>query len=123
MEAEHPTCTQLLVSWLCILLGIALMASYGNGGWLASLLPMFVAMRIRHEHDQELFDRLRASGAWQRILLAYYGPLFIVVLLAVLQGKRVDQLPVFIQMLILLFPALACTAWNDVSASKTRKTD
>ena len=118
MEAERPTCFELLISWLCIVVALALMALYGNGGWLASLLPVFVAMRMRRDHDRELFDRLRASGAWQRILLAYYGPLSIVVLIAVLRGKRVDQFPVFVQMMILLFPGFACMAWNDLAAPR-----
>lgn len=113
MEAESPTRFQLFLSWLCIFLALALMGAYGNAGWVAALLPMLIAIRIRRARDEALFDRMRASGAWQRIALTYYGALLIFVLLAVWQGRRVDRFPFVVQAMVLLFPGFACMAWND----------
>ncbi|HEU4653400.1 MAG TPA: hypothetical protein VFS47_05405 [Steroidobacteraceae bacterium] len=120
MEAERPTSLHLLLSWVCVIGAIALIGAYGNTGWLAALLPMGIAMRIRQAHDKELFDRLRESGLWQRIAIVYYGALLIVVLVALSQGTRVDQYPFFVEAIVLLFPGFVCMAWNDLSAFKVR---
>lgn len=123
MAAESPTCSRLFVSWLCVMVAIALMGRYGNVGWLGALLPMGIAMKIRAAHDKALFDRLRESGAWQRIAAIYYVVLLFVVMMLVLQGHRIDRYPFYVEAIVLLLPGFACMGWNDLSTCKQRKSN
>jgi hypothetical protein len=117
---EVPTRRQLLASWICICVAVTSMGEYGNAGWLAALLPLGIATRIRRKHDQALFDSLRARGTWQRICATYYGLLLVVVLIATLRRQRLDQLPFFVEFIVLVFPLIACMAMNDLSMPKAR---
>jgi hypothetical protein len=123
MRDANPSCRSLLISWLCIATGVLLMDRYGNPGWFAALLPMGIALWIRVEYDKATFAGLRGRGNWQVFAFVYYALLLLFVVVATLRHIRLDGAPFFVELLVLLFPALAWMVAADyqVCAGRSRQ--
>jgi hypothetical protein len=68
----NPSCGQLIVSWILGIAAFTLMGRFGNAGFIPALPLLWIAQRIRLQHDREWISRSMESKAYMGIAAAYY---------------------------------------------------
>jgi len=56
-----PTCGELATSWVLMAGGMALIARFGQAGFIPALPLMWIAQRIRLQHDREWGERCKEN--------------------------------------------------------------
>lgn len=74
----NPSCGQLATSWILMVGGVALMAQFGQAGFIPALPLMWIAQRIRLQHDREWGRRCKENPLCMGFAAAYLLLLMIV---------------------------------------------
>lgn len=114
MRKNNPLCRKLLVSWSLTIVGLLLMTVYGHFGLIMAIVPVAIAQNMRREHDKGVLERFREQKIWKGFALAYYVGLLIVTIIALVRGIRLDQLPILLFIIMIMFPVFVGMIANDL---------
>lgn len=114
MRKNDSLCRKLLVSWSLTIVGLLLMTFYGHFGLIMAIVPVAIAQNMRREHDKGVLERFREQKIWKGFALAYYVGLLIVTIIALVRGIRLDQLPILLFIIMIMFPVFVGMIANDL---------
>ena len=82
-----PTCGELATSWVLMAGGMALIARFGQAGFIPALPLMWIAQRIRLQHDREWGGRCKENPRCMGFAAAYLLLLMFAAILMVMRHR------------------------------------
>jgi hypothetical protein len=100
----RPSCGQLIVSWILLFGGMALIGCFGHIGFLLSF-PLFLSgQRIRREHDRSSLERYKQNSVCMVLVLCYYAVVLAAIGTAVARHRDPSNLNFGVQMVVFFLP-------------------
>jgi hypothetical protein len=120
---KTPTCRALLISWFLFVAGTCAMQFLEHTGIVIAILIGPFWQNIRGKHDQEIAEWLfRGSGIAPVLAATYYVLVCITFAILVANGYRLDDLPLAVFIVVILFPPLVAMAVADHRICSRRRT-
>lgn len=120
----NPSCGQLATSWGLMAGGVALMGRFGNAGFIPALPLMWIAQRIRLQHDREWGQRCKENSLCMGFAAAYLLLVMIVAIAMAMHHRDPTKAVGFTgSIIVFMFPFIVGMLAADFGVCAARRQD